>query len=39
MSSTLHGPILTDDQVIDILEELDPTVADSIRSWPSTPVC
>jgi len=38
MSSTLHGPILYDDQIVDILEELDPTVADSIRSWPSTQV-
>jgi hypothetical protein len=38
MSSTLHGPILSDAQIVDILEELDPTVADSIRSWPSTQV-
>lgn len=36
MSSTLHGPILSDDQIVDILDELDPTVADSIRYWPST---
>jgi hypothetical protein len=38
INSTLHGPILSDDQIVGVLEELDPTVADSVRSWPSTHV-
>jgi hypothetical protein len=35
ISATLHGPILNDDQLVAVLDELDPTVADSVRSWPS----
>lgn len=38
MRSTLHGPILSDDQIVGLLEGMDPTVADSIRSSPSTQV-
>jgi hypothetical protein len=38
MSSALHGPILSDDQIVGLLDELDPTVADSVRSWPATQV-
>ncbi|WP_433297432.1 hypothetical protein ACQPZQ_18600 [Pseudonocardia sp. CA-142604] len=38
MSSTLHGPMLSDDQIVGLLDEMDPTVADSIRSWPATQV-
>jgi hypothetical protein len=33
LSGILHGPALADEEIIGVLSELDPTVADDVRRW------
>jgi hypothetical protein len=35
LNATLHGPVLPDEQIIDVLGELSPAAADNVRAWPS----